>query len=123
MQHATEPHTRACSHAHSTLCCCSPPCRLLPPAACCYCLLPAAACHTGTIPEVWGNLPYLEAVDISNTRMSCCASQAEADARAARGVNSLVPPFLEFGGLLRQFDITSNQEEQEGSPTDAGDVL
>jgi hypothetical protein len=57
--------------------------------------------HAGRIPDEWGTLPYLEYVDITGTRMTCCGSQAEADDPNF----PKLPRFLTFTKQYAQFDL------------------
>jgi hypothetical protein len=55
----------------------------------------------GALPLDLGMLPYLAEVDIRNTLMTCCRTQAQADALArggggGGGAAGLLPPFLTF---------------------------
>eukprot|EP00878_Enallax_costatus_P027375 GHUV01029459.1.p1 GENE.GHUV01029459.1~~GHUV01029459.1.p1 ORF type:complete len:331 (+),score=64.27 GHUV01029459.1:448-1440(+) len=65
---------------------------------------------SGTIPEIWASFPYLEYVDITSTRMTCCTSQAYVDATP---VNDLLPKFLFFDGNLTQYDAARGIEDKD----------
>ena len=54
--------------------------------------------NAGTIPDEWGHLPYLEYVDISGTRMSCCTTQEQADNTSFPNL----PSFLQFSKRYSQ---------------------
>jgi hypothetical protein len=46
----------------------------------------------GTIPRELADLPYLESVDVRDTRMTCCGSLEEAQERRRNG--TLLPGYL-----------------------------
>jgi hypothetical protein len=61
---------------------------------------PPWLCSAGSIPSVWGNLPYLEYVDIQNTQMSCCTSQQD----VINKQGALLPSFLQPSDIFMYYD-------------------
>lgn len=87
-------------------------------------IIPYLLATAGPIPDGLSQLPYLELVDFTLTRMTCCPNQTAAnDISTAYGVNALLPTWLQFDADLIQFDVSRGAQDDLRGANQPTDVL